>query len=124
MHSLTRIAFVAALACAAALSLPLAQARELDPIDALDNEPLAMQPKAAALPVNVQQLSREERLDLPTFVQLRPSTQAKAAPGHPADAARAQLKALAPCTGSPRRRWMPHRCTMCKPCPTAPAWCG
>ena len=99
MHSLTRIAFVAALACAAALSLPLAQARELDPIDALDNEPLAMQPKAAALPVNVQQLSREERLDLPTFVQLRPSTQAKAAPGHPADAARAQLKALAPLYG-------------------------
>ena len=99
MHSLSRIAFVAALACAAALTLPLAQARELDPIDALDNEPLAMQPKAAALPVNVQQLSREERLDLPTFVQLRPSTQAKAAPGHPADAARAQLKALAPLYG-------------------------
>lgn len=99
MHSLSRIAFVAALACAAALTLPLAQARELDPIDALDNEPLAMQPKAAALPVNVQQLSREERLGLPTFVQLRPFTQAKAAPGYPADAARAQLKALAPLYG-------------------------
>ena len=101
MHPLSRIVSVAALACAAALALPLAQARELAPIDALGKAPLAIQPKAAALPANVQSLSREERLGLPTFVQLRTSTMAKAgaAPASPADAARAQLKALAPWYG-------------------------
>ena len=101
MHPLSRIVSVGALACAAALALPLAQARELAPLDALGDASLAMRPKAAALPTNVQHLSREERLSLPTFVQLRPSTMAKAgaAPASPADAARAQLKALAPLYG-------------------------
>lgn len=99
MPPLSRIAAVGALVCAAALALPLAQARELAPIDALGSAPLAIQPKAAALPANVQSLSREERLGLPTFVQLRPSSMAKAVPASPVDAARAQLKALAPLYG-------------------------
>ena len=60
-----------ALLCAALLAaLAPAHARDLTPIDALGVAPRALQRKAApqqALPAQVQSLSREERLGLPTF---------------------------------------------------------
>lgn len=88
------------LACAATLALPLAYARDLAPIDALGDAPAAARPKSAqALPANVQRMSREERLGLPTFVELRPGASAAGAQAKsvadPASAARAELKALA-----------------------------
>lgn len=97
MHSPIWGSWGRALLCAAVLTLPLAHARELAPIDALGEAPPAVQRKAAqALPVQVQSLSREERLGVPTFVQLRPSL-AKSRPANadPASAARGELKALA-----------------------------
>ena len=72
MYFLMRIVSVGTLSSAAVLALVPAQARELAPVDALGNAPLAIQRKAVALSANVQSLSREERLGLPTFVQLRP----------------------------------------------------
>ena len=98
MHSTIKGHWARALLCVAVLTLPLAHARELAPIDALGEAPLAVQRKAAqALPAQVQSLSREERLGLPTFARLRPSAaRARAAGGgDPASAARGQLKALA-----------------------------
>jgi len=101
MSSFSRGCRGGALLCALALALPLAQARELAPIDALGDAPVALQRKAAqALPAQVQRLTREERLGVPTFVQLRPAampsaqTQAKAAID-PVSAARTEFKALA-----------------------------
>ena len=93
-----------ALLCAALLAaLAPAHARDLTPIDALGEAPLALQRKAApqqALPAQVQSLSREERLGLPTFVQLRPTlAKSRAATAaqqqDPARAARDGLKGLA-----------------------------
>ena len=102
MHSLPRGRWGGALLLSAAvLALPLAHARELAPIDALGEAPPALQRKAAQLlPAHVERLTREERLGVPTFVQLRPAAvpqaqaEAKAAMD-PASAARAELKALA-----------------------------
>ena len=63
MHSPIWGSWGRALLCAAVLTLPLAHARELAPIDALGEAPPAVQRKAAqALPAQVQSLSREERL--------------------------------------------------------------
>lgn len=97
MHPPIRGHWAVALLCAGALTLPIAHARELAPIDALGESPPAVQRKAAqAVPAQVQSLSREERLGLPTFVQLRPSlAKARAANADPAGAARDELKALA-----------------------------
>ena len=93
------------LACAA-LAAPLAQGRDLVPIDALAEAPvpIAVQRSTAVgseLPKGVHRISREERLGVPAFVQLRPATlpslqaQSRAAKADPASAARDQLKALA-----------------------------
>ncbi len=95
-----RLRWAQVLACAATLALPQAYARDLAPIDALGAAPAAARPKSAqALPANVQRMSREERLGLPTFVELRPGAgtagaQAKSV-ADPASAARAELKVLA-----------------------------
>ena len=97
MYFLMRIVSVGTLSSAAVLALVPAQARELAPVDALGNAPLAIQRKAVALSANVQSLSREERLGLPTFVQLRPPAplaKSRAVAGNPVDVARAELKAL------------------------------
>ncbi len=90
------------------LAAPFAHARDLDPIDALGDAPLravTQRSQAAAatpaLPAGVQHLSLEERLGVPTFVQLQASglqqtqTQARVAAADPTGVARAQLKALA-----------------------------
>lgn len=97
---------VRALLCAAVLTLPAAHARDLAPIDALAQAPLAAQRKSISLksatgapPANVQRLQREERLGVPTFVQLSPAPISglvkKALPKDPETVARDTLKSLA-----------------------------
>jgi hypothetical protein len=109
------------LACAALLMPPAACGRELAALDALADAPLRMQPGAASasasasasatpftsasgpqpLPARVQWITREERLGLPTFVQLRPvpapagSIRSQAGRQDAAAAARSGLKGLA-----------------------------
>ncbi|WP_234642124.1 IPTL-CTERM sorting domain-containing protein [Delftia tsuruhatensis] len=80
-------------------------ARQLAPIDALGEAPVVMRAqseRAQALPERVQKLSREERLGLPTFVQLRADgvgrrgeVRAQASALNAEGAARRELKALA-----------------------------
>lgn len=97
------------LACAL-LATPLAQGRDLAPLDALGDAPVGVSAQrsqaatataAQVLPAGVQNISREERLGVPTFVQLQPAAlphtqaQARAAAADPASTARSQLKALA-----------------------------
>ncbi|MBN9366775.1 MAG: M36 family metallopeptidase [Comamonadaceae bacterium] len=91
--TLSRFLGALALVCAATL----AHAHGLAPIDALADAPLAAQaPQRKALPANVQHIAREERLGLPTFVQLQPSmAKAGAVNADPANAARDALKGLA-----------------------------
>jgi len=91
--TLPRFLGALALVCAATL----AHAHGLAPIDALADAPLAAQvSQRKALPANVQHVAREERLGLPTFVQLQPSmAKARAVSTDPANAARDELKGLA-----------------------------
>ena len=99
-----------ALFCAAALTTPTAHARDLAPVDALGRAPLVAQFKSGSAraatsetPANVQRLLREERLGLPTFVQLNPSASttslSKTRAKDPETAARSALKTLAPLYG-------------------------
>lgn len=101
------------LACAALWMPPAACGRELAALDALADAPLRMQARAASaftpasasgaepLPAQVQRITREERLGLPTFVQLRPAPapsggiRAQAGRQDAAAAARSELKGLA-----------------------------
>lgn len=91
--TLPRFLGALALVCAATL----AHAHGLAPIDALADAPLAAQaPQRKALPASVERIAREERLGLPTFVQLQPSmAKAGAVNADPANAARDALKGLA-----------------------------
>ena len=82
------------------------QARELPQVDALTNAPVLAQTKAqAALPDGVARWSREERLGVPSFVWMQPTTGAatkQASQGSAPDAtqaARDVLKRLAPAYG-------------------------
>lgn len=105
MHQAFRVFSLSALACATLFAFPQAQARELASIDALADAPLlvhAQSARATVLPERVQKLSREERLGLPTFVQLRTDrtgrsgeVRAQAAAVDAEGAARRELKAVA-----------------------------
>jgi len=95
-----RLHWAQALVCATILAVPLAFARDLAPLDALGDVPLAPAPKSAqAFQERVLRMSREERLGLPAFVTLRPDLRAAGSGGKsaadPASAARSELKALA-----------------------------
>ena len=105
MHQAFRVFSLSALACATLFAFPQVQARELASIDALADAPLlvhAQSARATVLPERVQKLSREERLGLPTFVQLRTDrtgrsgeVRAQAAAVDAEGAARRELKAVA-----------------------------
>ncbi|WP_234638407.1 M36 family metallopeptidase [Delftia tsuruhatensis] len=94
-------------ACTAFAAPPAAWGRELPALDALGDAPLRMRAQADVasagepLPAQVHRISREERLGLPTFVQLGalPRTElpmrAQAVARDPAGAARSVLKGLA-----------------------------
>ncbi|QIL80313.1 hypothetical protein G7047_10660 [Diaphorobacter sp. HDW4A] len=91
-----------ALICTTVLALPgILHARELATVDALGDAPLAVQRKSSTLPLpaGVERVSREERLGLPTFVQIKPITKSatlsRADMGTPETAARKELKQLA-----------------------------
>ncbi|MBF5006650.1 M36 family metallopeptidase [Diaphorobacter caeni] len=74
------------------------QARELSKVDALGDAPLAAV-QLKSLPAGVERLSREERLGLPTFVQIKPIAKSAMLSGAgrstPETAARAEIKQLA-----------------------------
>ena len=99
LHALLKTRWVCSIVGLALWAAPYAQARELPLVDALGEAPLALQSKVAvATPDRVEKLHREERLGIPTFVQLRPGNappvSLKGALA-PESAARAEFKALA-----------------------------